>query len=127
MTIRSDVGVSTVTPTDDTQESGEVADDELRSLEADQMSEIFDEDAFPTTTEALISEFGDVELAHPMGTEPLRDVLEASGAETYESADEAQLAVLNGVSRDAVGRPRYSDRGDSPHSEDEFARQQESL
>lgn len=113
--------------TDDAQQSGEIEGGEMRSLEADQMSEIFDEDTFPTTTEELIAEFGDVELDHPMGSEPLGDALEASGHETYESADDAQLAVLNGVSRDAVGRPRYSDRGDSPHSEDEFARQQESL
>ena len=91
------------------------------------MSEIFDEDRFPATTEELIAEFGDVEVDYPMGGEPLGDVLEASGSETYESADDAQLAVLNGVSRDAVGRPRYSDRGDSPRSEDEGFRDQESF
>ena len=111
----------------DTPDAGEVESDELRSLEADQMSEIFDEDRFPATTEELIEEFGDVEIDYPHGGERLEHVLEASGSETYESPDDAQLAVLNGVSREAVGRPRYSDRGDSPHSEDEFAREQESL
>lgn len=93
-------------PPDDYDQSNE-----LRSLGAAEISEILDPDAFPLTTEDLIEEFGDVEVNFPAGSQPLRDILETSGFETYASRDEAELAILNGVRRRAVGRARYSDRG----------------
>lgn len=87
--------------------------DKLRSLEIDDIHTLFDddEDRFPVTTEEIIEEFGDLEVAYPGGgAEPLESVLGTSGMETYGTVDDLQLAVLNGVQRDAVGRPRYSDR-----------------
>lgn len=84
---------------------------ELRSLRAGEIAEILDPDRFPLTTEAIIEEFGDIEVSFPSGSQSLRDILETSGFETYATRDEAQLAILNGVRRRAVGRPRYSDRG----------------
>lgn len=86
--------------------------DEVRSLQVGAVSELFEETAFPTTTEEVLEEFADVEIEYPRGSDPLRAILERSGHETYESRDELELAILNGVRRDAVGRPRYSDRSD---------------
>lgn len=86
--------------------------DEVRSLEVDEASELFEEEMFPMTTEDALEEFADVEIEYPRGSDPLRAILERSGHETYETPDEMELAILNGVRRDAVGRPRYSDRSD---------------
>lgn len=85
--------------------------DELRSLEMNRIHEMFGEQEFPVTTEELLDEFDDVVVDYPGGdSERLRPILETSGRETYDTSKELQLAVLNGVSRNAVGRPRYSDR-----------------
>jgi len=82
------------------------------SLELDDLAALFESDRFPVTTEELIAEYGDADVGYPDGSESLESILETSGMETYETADELELAILNGVGRDAVGRPEYSDRGD---------------
>lgn len=83
----------------------------LSSLEMDKIDEIFDESKLPVTTDEVIAEFGDIEILYPGGgSEPLKEILRTSGHETYTTVDDLQLAMLNGVQRDAVGRPRYSDR-----------------
>lgn len=87
-------------------------DEDLRSLELRDLGEILVGTEYPVTTEELIATAGDLEVRYPHGSEPLRIILETSGLETYRSAGELELAILNGVRRDAVGRPRYSDRGD---------------
>lgn len=88
-------------------------DDRTRSLELGDVAELFDDESrFPVTTEEVIAEYGDCEIGYPQGAERLSSVLETSGDETYETTDDLELAIMNGVSRDAVGRPRYSDRGD---------------
>lgn len=83
----------------------------LRSLDMNRIGELFDDGMFPVTTDEVIAEFGEIELEYPGGgSERLQSVLATSGKETYDSMDTLQLAILNGVQRDAVGRPRYSDR-----------------
>lgn len=101
--------------------------DEVRSLELGDASQLFEDSTFPMTTEEVLAEFADVEITYPRRSDTLRTILETSGHETYETADELELAILNGVRRDAVGRPRYSDRGDSPHDTDEGMRMQQSF
>lgn len=88
-------------------------DDRVSSLELGRIAELFDdEQRYPLTTEAVLEEYGDCEIGYPQGEERLADVLTTTGAETYETPDDLELAIMNGVSRDAVGRQRYSDRGD---------------
>ncbi|PSP81609.1 hypothetical protein BRC81_01250 [Halobacteriales archaeon QS_1_68_20] len=90
--------------------------DEVRSLEAEHLHELFDPEQFPVTTAEFLEEYGDLEIEYPWGErERVETILRTSGMETYRTQDDLQLALLNGVSRDAVGRPRYSDRGDEPH------------
>lgn len=84
----------------------------LRSLGMEDVDELLDAERMPMTTEELIEEFGDREVRYPRGSDRIEHILRTSGMETYETVDELQLAILNGVGRDAVGRPRYSDRGD---------------
>lgn len=88
--------------------------DEVQS--AEHVHELFDPDRFPVTTEEFLAEYGHLEVEYPWGTsERLGSILATSGTETYRSQDDLHLALLNGVSRNAVGRARYSDRGDEPH------------
>lgn len=108
---------------DDTDADG----DGNGSLEPRAVTELVEEKEFPVATEDVIAEFGDVEVDYPRESDTLRTILETSGFETYETPDDLRLAVLNGVRRDAVGRPRYSDRGDSPHETDQFLRMQQSF
>lgn len=101
--------------------------DEVRSLEIGSVSQLFGDASFPMTTDEVLAEFADVEITYPHRSDSLRTILETSGHETYETQNELELAILNGVRRDAVGRPRYSDRGDSPHVIDEDMRGQQSF
>ncbi|AEH36203.1 DUF5789 family protein [Halopiger xanaduensis] len=101
--------------------------DEVRLLEIGAVTELFTDATFPATTDEVLAEYADVEIEYPHESDSLRTVLETSGHETYESRDDLELAILNGVRRDAVGRPRYSDRGDSPHDTDEDMRMQQSF
>lgn len=73
---------------------------------------------YPATTADLIDAYGDVELELPNGTESLGDVLERLTPETYESAEQARLAVYSAVSTKAVGRVGYSDRDPVSMGED---------
>lgn len=100
---------------------------EVRSLEMAQIHELFQPEQFPMTTAEMIDAYGHHEISYPRGAETLASILETSGAETYETPDQVMLALLNGVGRDAVGRPRYSDRGAAPEINDELARSQESF
>ena len=84
---------------------------ELRSVQHSQLTDLFDSDSFPVTTEDLLEEFGDIVVQYPHSAESLATILKYSGSETYMDQTHLEHAVLNGVSRSAVGRPRYSDRG----------------
>jgi hypothetical protein len=65
---------------------------------------------YPSTTEEVIEEHGDVKLELPNGDERLGDVLDRLGSETFESADEVRVAAISAVSSNAIGRENYSDR-----------------
>lgn len=101
--------------------------DEIKSLELGSVSQLFGDATFPMTTDEVLAEYADVEIGYPRRSDSLRTILETSGHETYETQGELELAILNGVRRDAVGRPRYSDRGDSPHAVDDEMRGQQSF
>lgn len=73
---------------------------------------------YPATTADLIEAYGDVELELPNGTEALGEVLERLTPETYESAEQARLAMYSAVSTKGIGRVGYSDRDPVSISED---------
>lgn len=85
---------------------------EMRSLQLSAIDDVVHPDEFPVTTEELIEDFGDYRVEYPRGSERLEAILRTSGTQTYRTPDEIRLSILTGVGRDAVGRPRYSDRGD---------------
>ncbi|WP_227374488.1 DUF2795 domain-containing protein [Haladaptatus halobius] len=87
------------------------ATDELRPFSMNRVYDLFDGDELPATTDEIVDLYGDVVVEYSGGgTESLESILNTSGKETYRNADDLQLAILNGVRRSAVGRPRYSDR-----------------
>lgn len=90
-------------------------DHEQREMGVDfgPLADELDEHDYPVTSEELVEEYGDHELEYPGGSERLEEVLGPLGEETFEDAEEARQAIFNMVGTEAVGRARYSDRGDS--------------
>ncbi len=101
------------------------ADDRMSSLELGNLTTLFASDRFPVSTEALIDDYGHETVGYPQGEERFEQILRRSGMETYDNADELELAIMNGADREAVGRPEYSDRGDE--LEGDGSRQEQSL
>ncbi len=75
-----------------------------------QASELLDSHQYPADTEQLIASHGDYVIDLPNGTETLEEVLARVGNETYDSSQQAQEAMYNGLSSKAIGRRHYSDR-----------------
>lgn len=69
---------------------------------------------FPTTTEALIESHGDRTIDLPNGSETLGEALSRLEPETFETREDARLAVYSSLSRKAIGRFGYSDRDPTP-------------
>lgn len=65
---------------------------------------------FPATTDDVVATHGNVSLRLADGMETVGDVLGRVGDETYHCPADLRAALRAGVSADAVGRQRYSDR-----------------
>lgn len=65
---------------------------------------------FPSTTEELIEEYGEMELELPNGVNTLEDVLSRLPDEEYEDSEEALAAAYGVLGEEAIGRKGYSDR-----------------
>jgi len=65
---------------------------------------------YPLTTDELVDELEHAELDLQNGTEAVSEILERDGEQTYETPEDARLALYNGVSSKAIGRKGYSDR-----------------
>jgi hypothetical protein len=83
----------------------------MRTLAA--VNERIDAHSYPATAEELIAEYGEIDLELPNGDETFGDALGRLGETTFEDAEDARLATYSAVSKDAIGRPNYSDR-DAP-------------
>lgn len=93
-------------------------DEREMGIEFGPLADALDEHDFPATTEELIEAYGDHELEYPDGSEPFEDLIGPLGEQTFEDGEEVRQAVFNMVGTEAVGRARYSDRGDS-HTDDQ--------
>lgn len=108
-------GAQVRTMTDESQDH----DQREMGVDFGPLSEELDEHDYPTTTEELVAEYGDHELEYEGGSERFRDVLGPQGDQTFEDAEEVRQSVYNMVGVEAVGRARYSDRGDDSAEDDE--------
>lgn len=75
--------------------------------------ERFDAHSYPATTDELIDAYGETTLTHPNGSETLAEALGRLDSETFQSAEEAQMATFSAVGSEAIGRKHYSDRDPS--------------
>ncbi|MDQ2050831.1 DUF2795 domain-containing protein [Natronolimnohabitans sp. A-GB9] len=73
-----------------------------------------DDHDYPATTEELIEEYGNRTLELPNGSETVGDVLARLESETFETPEDARLALSCAVSNKAIGRIGYSDRDPAP-------------
>ena len=115
--------------TDDTTTNDTTTDDDReQGIDFGRLDDELDAVAYPVTLDELLADHGDAELVMGDETTTLRAVLEPLGDDEYESADEVRQAVFNMADRDAVGRQRYTDRGESsPGEEDDGSTTNESL
>ncbi len=75
---------------------------------------------FPTTTEELVEEYGEMELELPNGADTLGDVLGRMPNEEYETAEDAAQAAYSALGEEAIGRKGYSDRDPVCPGEQEY-------
>jgi hypothetical protein len=76
----------------------------------DNATEMFTTQEYPATTADLIDTHGHLTLELPNGNETIADVLGRTTVDTFETAEDARLAVYGSVSQKAIGRKGYSDR-----------------
>jgi hypothetical protein len=69
-----------------------------------------DAHTYPATTEDLIEAYGEMQLEYSNGTETLGDALARLESETFQSSEEARMAVYSALGSEAIGRKGYSDR-----------------
>lgn len=81
---------------------------------------------YPITAEELIERHGDQTLEMSGGSQTLGEILEPVGDQEFVSTEEAHQTIVSFVDREAVGRPRYSDR-DPPGMGEEAESDEESF
>ncbi len=91
-------------------------DDREQGIDFGEVDDAIDAASYPLTLDELLADHGDAELAMGDETTTLREVLGPLGEDEYESAEEVRQAVFNMVDREAVGRQRYTDRGEASGS-----------
>jgi len=99
---------------DDEVDAEENADSRELGVEFGDLAEDLEAHEYPTTVDELVDQYGDRELELPGGDERFEEVLEPYTQEPeqqFTDPGEVRQAVLNMVGSDAVGQPRYSDRG----------------
>ena len=104
--------------TDDTTtaENRESNDDREQGIDFGEADDRLESASYPLTLDELLAEYGDAELVMGDETTTLREVLGPLGDDEYESAEEVRQAVFNMADREAVGRQRYTDRGEATGS-----------
>lgn len=88
-------------------------DDREMGVDFGPLADDLDEHDYPATTAELVDAYGDHELEYSDGSERFQNLIEPLGEQTFEDSEEVRQAVFNMVGTEAVGRARYSDRGDS--------------
>jgi hypothetical protein len=78
----------------------------------DARDQFVSEFTFPVDREAVFDAMGDVEIDGPTDNpETVGEVLERSGAESFQSADELYDTIIGTIGSEYVGRRFYDDRG----------------
>ena len=104
--------------TDDPNETGGSRE---MGVDIGPLADELEEHSYPTTSEELVSEYGDYEIEMSGSTQTLSDVLggEELADQEYQSAEDVRQMILNMVGDEAVGREGYSDRGTDVDQDEE--------
>ena len=97
-------------------------EDETREegIEFGELYNDIENEDYPISQSELIERYGDRELEHSNGTYTLRELLsQYPEDQEFEDDDEVRQSILNMAGGEAVGRQRYSDRGEDPDSNQE--------
>lgn len=84
-------------------------DDREQGVQLGEFGEVIEEMEYPTTADAIVEEFGSVEVQLTDGTETVAELLGPLDDE-YHEPEEVRQSVYNMVGEEAVGRDRYTDR-----------------
>lgn len=98
-------------------------DDRESGVQLGEFDEAIETVDYPTTSAAIVEEFGGMEVALTDGTETVAELLGPIDDE-FEGPEEVRQSVYNMVGDGAVGRERYTDRttgegGNQPPGDDE--------
>lgn len=85
----------------------------------------FQTHTFPTTTQDLIDQYGEQELALPNGAVTLGEVLNRLPNEELETEEDARFTTYSALGEEAIGRKGYSDR--DPSNMGEVGHERQSL
>ena len=99
---------------DDEVDAAEHADSRELGVEFGGLAADLETHEYPTSVETLVDEYGDRQLELPSGEETFGEVIDPYTDEPdqqFNDAGEVRQAILNMVGTEAVGQPRYSDRG----------------
>lgn len=80
-----------------------------RPVPLNELDAMLEELEYPLTPAAAADACSDVTLQLADGEEPFADVVDASSADAFESADELRSEVLSLLPREAVGEPYQSE------------------
>lgn len=83
--------------------------DREQGVELGEFGETIEELDYPTTSEAIVEAFGEMEVTLTDGTETVAELL-GPLEEEYERPEGVRQSVYNMVGDEAVGRERYTDR-----------------
>ncbi len=75
-----------------------------------QTPNLFEDITYPVTTEELIERTGSQKLALQDGSESIKQILERSEPESFNSPKDVQLTIYSGLGDQAIGRKGYTDR-----------------
>jgi hypothetical protein len=93
-------------------------DERTQGIEFGDLADDLESHDYPADAAELRDAYGDRTLEIPNGETTFGDALLVDD-QTFESADEVEQAVLNGIGSEAVGNEGYSDRGQElPDAED---------
>ena len=101
------------------QEPTDETDDREQGIDFGELDDRLDAASYPISLDELLAEYGDAQLAMGDETTTLREVLEPLEDDEYDSVEEVRQAVFNMADREAVGRQRYTDRGESSGGTDD--------
>ena len=84
-----------------------------QGVEVGAVSDELEAEQFPIEKSEVVEKYGDHRIGLEEDGEKVREILAPLGETTFESESELLQTIIGNVSKDSVGRERYSDRGDA--------------